>query len=71
MIDKTSDAINVKLLEGKRYSFCSCGFSKNLPCCDNAHRQYNEKNGTDYKSLKIFAKEDTQVVVNSATWKRW
>ena len=25
MKDKTSEAINVKLLEGKRYSFYSCG----------------------------------------------
>lgn len=70
MKDKISEAINVKLLEGKRYSFCSCGLSKNLPYCDNAHREYNEKKGTDYKSLKIFPKEDTELLVYSATWKR-
>ena len=70
MKDKASEAINVKLLEGKRYSFWSCGLSKNLPYCDNAHREYNAKEGTDYKSLKIFPKEDTEVMVYSATWKR-
>jgi len=41
MKDKTVEAIKVKLLEGKRYSFCSCGLSKNLTYCDNAHREYN------------------------------
>ena len=61
MKDKLSEAIEVKLLEGKRYSFCSCGFSKNLPYCDNAHREYNEKNRTDYKSLK-FTQKDTEVL---------
>ena len=70
MKDKISEAIKVKLFEGKRYSFCSCGLSKNLPYCDNAHRVYNEKQGTDYKSLKILPKEDTEVLVYSATWKR-
>ena len=70
MTDKTVDAIKIKLFEGKRYSFCRCGLSKNLTYCDNAHRVYNEKEGTDYKSLKIFAKEDTEVLVYSAAWKR-
>jgi CDGSH-type Zn-finger protein len=70
MNDKTAQAIKVKLLAGKRYSFCSCGLSKNLPYCDNAHRPYNEKEGTNYKSLKIFPDEDTEVRVFSATWKR-
>ena len=70
MNNKTSGAIKVKLLEGKRYSFCSCGLSKNLPYCDNAHRKYNENQGTDYKSLKIITKKDTEVLVHSATWKR-
>ena len=39
MTDKTAEAIKVKLLEGKRNSFCSCGLSKNLSYCDNANRE--------------------------------
>lgn len=70
MKDNTSEAIKVKLLEGKQYSFCSCGLSKNLPYCDNAHRKYNENQATDYKSLKIKTKKDTEVLVYSSTWKR-
>lgn len=70
MTDKSAEAIKVKLLEGKRYSFCSFGLSKNLPYCDNAHRDYNGKEGTDYKYLKIFPKEDTEGLVYSVTWKR-
>ena len=69
MIDKTSDAINVKLLKGKRYSFCSCGLSKNLPYCDNAHREYM-KRMEQITNPQILAKEDTEVMVYSATWKR-
>ena len=37
----------IKLYKGKKYSICSCGLSKILPFCDNEHRPYNEKNGTD------------------------
>ena len=69
MKDKLSAAIKVKLLEGKRYSFCSCGLSKNLPYCDNAHREYNEK-GNRLQILKIIPKKIRKFLVYSATWKR-
>ncbi len=60
----------IKLYKGRKYSICSCGLSKTLPFCDNEHRPYNEKNGTDYKSIKIIAEETTVVNLNSSKWKK-
>ncbi len=60
----------IKLYKGGKYSICSCGLSKALPFCDNAHREFNVKNGTDYKSVKITAEDTVEVELNSAKWKR-
>ncbi len=59
----------VKLYKGRKYSICSCGLSKNLPFCDNEHRSYNEKNQTNYKSVKIIAEETVMININSSAWK--
>ncbi len=59
---------NVKIYKGRKYSICSCGLSKQLPFCDNEHREYNELNGTDYKSIKLIAKETTIINFNSSKW---
>ena len=52
-----------------KYSFCTCGLSETLPICDNSHREYNLKNNTNYKSLKITPDSDVNVEVKSSTWK--
>ena len=62
--------MKVKLHKGRKYSICSCGLSQLLPFCDNAHRAYNEKNGTNYKSIKIIAEATTQINLNSSTWEK-
>ena len=58
----------IKLYKGKKYSICSCGLSKILPFCDNKHGPYNEKNGTDYKSVKIISDRTTEVELTSSKW---
>lgn len=58
----------IKLYKGKKYSICSCGLSKNLPFCDNEHRDHNKKNGTNYKSVKIIAEETVSIDIYSSTW---
>ena len=60
--------MEIKLKAGRKYSICSCGHSKSLPFCDNAHREFNTENGTEYKSLKITPKKDTIIEVNSSRW---
>jgi len=60
----------IKLHKGRKYSFCTCGLSALLPFCDNAHREYNEKNKTNCKSIKIIASETTIININSSTWKK-
>ncbi|MBV19987.1 MAG: hypothetical protein CL870_02690 [Cytophagia bacterium] len=59
----------MKLLKNKKYSFCTCGFSKKIPFCDNRHREYNLRNKTNYKSFKIIPDKDLNVKVSSSTWK--
>lgn len=58
----------LKLYKGIKYSICSCGLNNKLPFCDNEHRAYNEEKGTNYKSVKIIAKETVIVDLNSSTW---
>lgn len=59
----------IKLHKGKKYSICSCGFSKLLPFCDNEHRSYNDRNGTNYKSIKITSPQTIEINLNSSNWK--
>ena len=61
--------MEIKLKAGKRYKICSCGLSKTLPFCDNAHREFNGTNNTEYKSVKITPDSDTIIEVTSNRWK--
>ena len=60
--------MKIKLSSGKKNSICSCGLSKDLPYCDNAHRQFNAENGTNYKSVKITPNSDVTINITSSTW---
>ena len=61
--------MEIKIKSGKKYSICSCGLSQSLPYCDNAHRQFNTENDTEYKSVKITPNNDTVIQVTSSRWK--
>ena len=61
--------MEIKIKAGKRYKICSCGLSKTLPFCDNAHREFNAANNTEYKSVKITPDSDTIIEVTSNRWK--
>ena len=60
--------MEIQLKAGKKYSICSCGISKSLPFCDNAHRKFNTANGTEYRSVKITPDNDTIIQVTSKKW---
>ena len=60
--------MEIKLKGGKKYSICSCGLSKTLPFCDNAQREFNIENSTEYKSVKITPDRDTTIEVTSNRW---
>ena len=61
--------MEIKLKADKRYKICSCGLSQILPFCDNAHREFNATNNTEYKSVKITPDSDTIIEVSSNRWK--
>ena len=61
--------MEIKLKAGKRYKICSCGLSQIVPFCDNAHREFNDRNNTEYKSVKITPDSDTIIEVTSNRWK--
>ena len=61
--------MEIKFKAGKKYSICSCGHSKSLPFCDNIHREFNKKNNTQYKSLKLLPKENISIKLKASNWK--
>jgi len=46
-------------LKPGRYSWCSCGYSKKQPFCDDSHRL--EENATNRRSYKFEALEEAEV----------
>ena len=60
--------MEVKVKACKKYSICSCGISKSLPFCDNAHRALNLSKNTNYKSIKITPDKDVTIQVASSNW---
>lgn len=67
--EQRDGVLKVQLKAGKRYSICSCGKSKVLPYCDGAHREWNEENNSDFKSIKISPDKDVEIVLQSVAWK--
>ena len=61
--------MEIQLKAGRKYKICTCGLSKTLPFCDNAHREFNAVNKTEYKSVKITPDSDNIIEVTSNRWK--
>jgi len=60
--------LKLTLKKNIKYSMCSCGLSNKIPYCDNNHREYNKKNNTSYKSVKVLIKEDSVVDIKCSNW---
>ena len=58
----------VKLTTGQKGSFCSCGQSKTLPFCDDSHREYNAKNGSTFRPVKIWPDRDVEIDAYCSNW---
>lgn len=69
MSKEEKSLIKISVVKGKKYSLCTCGISLSLPYCDNQHRDYNQKNNTNYKSLKIVSDSDGELEISSSLWK--
>ena len=59
---------NIEAKKNVKYSICSCGLSNKLPYCDNAHRAFNKKNNTNYKSIKISLSNNSKIDINCSNW---
>ena len=58
----------IDLKKKKQYKLCTCGVSKSLPFCDDEHRNFNKKNNTEFKSLKITSDYNVSIKVESKKW---
>jgi len=58
----------ITIKKGETCKICTCGKSKIMPICDDTHRELNSLNGTNFKSLKITPREDTELDLTSSVW---
>jgi CDGSH-type Zn-finger protein len=60
----------LKLNPQEKCKLCTCSKSKILPYCDDTHREFNEKEGTSFKSIKIknIGKEKIELEAESKLW---
>ena len=49
--------VKVTLEKGKKYAFCTCGYSDIQPFCDGSHRE----DAPEFKSFKFEAEKDGDV----------
>lgn len=67
-VELPESAKEITVKKGKRYSICTCGASAVMPFCDGRHREVNESENCNYKSIKIISEKDTNIQVHSAAW---
>ena len=47
---------------GKKYSWCSCGASKNQPFCDGSHKAYKNEDGTSQMKSVLFEATENKTI---------
>ena len=62
------NSLSIKIKSKTKCSICTCGQSLSMPYCDNKHREYNKKNASNYKSLKIWSTKDCYLTLFSSNW---
>tara|TARA_B100000214_G_C23967594_1_gene628535 strand:+ start:1961 stop:2173 length:213 start_codon:yes stop_codon:yes gene_type:complete len=62
------NSLTVKIKSNAKCSICTCGKSKSMTYFDNENRQYNKNNSSNYKSLKVWSKEDCEITIFSNMW---
>lgn len=56
MKTKIYSEMAIQVIKGNQYKWCTCGYSKSMPTCDNAHREFSDK-----KSLKFIAEQSQTI----------
>ncbi len=57
--------MKIHLQKDQRYALCTCNQSNKYPLCYGAHREYNLKNNSHYKSIKIIPESDVDLNIPS------
>ena len=65
---KINSKFKISLKKNKKYSLCTCGFSKSLPLCDNMHRMINSNNKNTFKSIKVYPSKDVELKLTCKSW---
>ena len=47
---------------GKKYFWCSCGFSKSQPFCDGSHKAYKKEDGTSIMKSVVYEASENKTV---------
>jgi CDGSH-type Zn-finger protein len=52
----------IEVETGKKYFWCSCGFSANQPFCDGSHKAFKNLDGTSKMKSVVFEASESKVV---------
>ncbi len=62
--------MKLKIKFNQKYSSFIFCVSNIMSLCDNSNRDYNKKNYTKYKSIKIIPNCDTDLDIDSSLWEK-
>lgn len=55
-------SFKIEVEAGKKYFWCSCGFSKNQPFCDGSHKAFKNPDGTSKMKSVVFEASENKTV---------